>query len=209
MFHCKTIFDVFFTVLVAGMMVVLHCTTIICDLCCSFSSWVDSGVTLHNNISRFIYSFSSWGDGSVTLQDNMSYFLHSFSSWGDAGVTLQDLFHVFFTVLAAGVMVVLHCKTIICDLCYSFSSWGDGGVTLCKTMQNLLLWLLKVMLKSVQKFQEGGQQDFVNVLDAASTAVLKMTESTTIRGVLYIARNEETGKRSFNPQQKSSAFLVC
>ena len=66
-------------------------------------------------------------------------------------------------------------------------------------MQNLLLWLLKVMLKSVQKFQDGGQQDYVNVLDAASTAVLKMTESTTVRGVLYIARNEETGKRNFNP----------
>ena len=69
---------------------------------------------------------------------------------GDGGVPLQDLFHVFFTVSAAGKMVVLHCKTylmillqfqklgddgvtlqdnISCFL-YSFSSWGDDGVTL-------------------------------------------------------------------------------
>ena len=61
-------------------------------------------------------------------------------------------------------------------------------------MQNLLHWLLKVMLKSVQKFQDAGQQDYINVLDAAATAVLRVTESSTIRGLLYIARNEETGK---------------
>ena len=55
--HCKTIFDVFFTVLVAGVMVMLHFTTIICDLCCSFSSWVDGCVTLHDNISCFMLQF--------------------------------------------------------------------------------------------------------------------------------------------------------
>ena len=79
-------------------------------------------------------------------------------------------------------------------LTYSFSNWSDGGLSLCKTMQNLLHWLLKVMLKCLQKFQDGGQQEYVNVLDAAATAVLKVTDSGTIRGILYIARNEEMGK---------------
>ena len=51
-----------------------------------------------------------------------------------------------------------------------------------------------VMLKCVQKFQDNGQQDYVNILDAAATAVLKVTDSGTIRGLLYIARNEDIGK---------------
>ena len=100
----QDLFHVLVTVSVAGVMVVLHCKT--CFMFCYiFSSRGEGGFTLQNLFHDFV---------TVTLQDNMSCFLHSFSSWGDAGVTLQDLFHVFFTVSAAGVMVVLHCKTIIC-----------------------------------------------------------------------------------------------
>ena len=45
---------IYVAVLAAGLMVVLHCTTIFHVLCYSFSSWGDGGVTLHNNISCFV-----------------------------------------------------------------------------------------------------------------------------------------------------------
>ena len=61
-------------------------------------------------------------------------------------------------------------------------------------MQNVLHWLLKVMLRCEQKFQENGQMEYVNILDAAATAILKVTDSGTIRSLLYIARNEDIGK---------------
>ena len=36
--------------------------------------------------------------------------------------------------------------------------------------------------------------EYVNILDAAATAILKVTDSGTIRSLLYIARNEDIGK---------------
>ena len=64
-------------------------------------------------------------------------------------------------------------------------------------MQNMLHWLLKVMLRCEQKFQDGGQLEYINILDAAATAILKVTDSGTIRGLLYIARNEDIGRVLF------------
>ena len=53
------------------------------------------------------------------------------------------------------------------------------------------------MLKCEQKFQDGGQLEYINILDAAATAILKVTDSGTIRGLLYIARNEDIGRVLF------------
>ena len=72
-------------------MVVLHCTTIFHVL--------------------LQFQQLGWGWFYTARQISYLFMLQIFRSWGDGGVTLQDLFHDFVTVSAAGVMVVLHCKT--------------------------------------------------------------------------------------------------
>ena len=77
---------------------------------------------------------------------------------------------------------------------YSYSSVSEGGVTLCQTLQALVYWLLKVMLKSVQQYQESRQTEYQNVLHAAALAADAITDSNTVNGLLYIAQSEDSGK---------------
>ncbi|XP_060574517.1 mediator of RNA polymerase II transcription subunit 24-like [Ruditapes philippinarum] len=74
----------------------------------------------------------------------------------------------------------------------SYSSVSEGGVTLCQTLQALVHWLLKVMLKCVQQYQESRQTEYQNVLHAAALAADAITDSYTVNGLLYIAQSEET-----------------
>lgn len=73
----------------------------------------------------------------------------------------------------------------------SYSS-ADGGLTLCHTLQSLLHWLLKVMLRAVQHYQESGQTEYQNVLHAATLAADAITESSTVNGLLYVAQCEDS-----------------
>lgn len=79
---------------------------------------------------------------------------------------------------------------VVARFCYG----AEGGLELCQSLQLLVHWLLKVMLKSVQHFADSKQQEYLNVLHSAALALHAMTQSSTVNALLYIARSEGSGK---------------
>jgi len=73
--------------------------------------------------------------------------------------------------------------------CYA----AEGGQELCGSLQSLVHWLLKIMLKSVQTYQETKLPEHQNVLHAAAQALNAMTQSSSVNALLYIARSEGSG----------------
>lgn len=91
-----------------------------------------------------------------------------------------------------------HCLLALADMAkdfvlhMSYSYGTEGGVNLCQTLQSLLHWLLRVMLRSVQQYQESRHKEYQNVLHAAALAADAITESSTVNGLVYIAQSEDS-----------------
>ncbi|KAL4223940.1 Mediator of RNA polymerase II transcription subunit 24 [Mactra antiquata] len=89
-----------------------------------------------------------------------------------------------------------HCLLALVDLAkeyavhMSFNYGLEGGVGLCKTIESLIYWILRVMLHSVKTYRENFQAEYANVLHASALAIDAITESKTVIGLMYIARSE-------------------
>ncbi|XP_052811866.1 mediator of RNA polymerase II transcription subunit 24-like isoform X2 [Mya arenaria] len=91
-----------------------------------------------------------------------------------------------------------HCLLALVDLAQHLSTYmgfsygSEGGLALCHTLQSLVYWLLKVMLRSAQQFLESEQTEHQNLLHSGALALQAMAQSQTIASLLYIARAENS-----------------
>ncbi|WAQ95065.1 MED24-like protein [Mya arenaria] len=83
-----------------------------------------------------------------------------------------------------------HCLLALVDLAQHLSTYmgfsygSEGGLALCHTLQSLVYWLLKVMLRSAQQFLESEQTEHQNLLHSGALALQAMAQSQTIASLL-------------------------
>ena len=71
----------------------------------------------------------------------------------------------------------------------------DNGLTTCRCLQSTIHWLLIGILQSQQRVKETRQpqQEYISIIDRASTAIQKIIELPTVQALLYVAMSDDMG----------------
>ncbi|XP_071158253.1 mediator of RNA polymerase II transcription subunit 24-like isoform X3 [Mytilus edulis] len=79
---------------------------------------------------------------------------------------------------------------------FSFVASMDNGLTTCRCLQSTIHWLLIGILQSQQRVKETRQpqQEYISIIDRASTAIQKIIELPTVQALLYVAMSDDMDK---------------
>ncbi|KAJ8313960.1 hypothetical protein KUTeg_008521 [Tegillarca granosa] len=89
----------------------------------------------------------------------------------------------------------------------SFTSNLDNSITRCRYLQNVLHWLMLCTLQSLQRIKDvRQQQEYISIIDAASTAAQKISDNVTVQSLLYVAMSEDT-EAVLNPANDVQPFV--
>ncbi|XP_063421837.1 mediator of RNA polymerase II transcription subunit 24-like isoform X2 [Mytilus trossulus] len=79
---------------------------------------------------------------------------------------------------------------------FSFVASMDNGLTTCRCLQSTIHWLLIDILQSQQRVKESRQpqQEYISIIDRASTAIQKIIELPTVQALLYVAMSDDMDK---------------